>query len=692
MNLMRRAIFLSLIFVVSMLSPLAIAATTETQFKDGTTSYSHTFSQTGNGSAGVVSIPYGADVTSAQFNLRGDASQTSWTNFSTNDHYGGEGDERIQGKSSSAPSPFQTVYRDNLEATGQSLYLKGNPTQYSPQFSSSSQVSQIGSATMNTTGEFVALSDQGYVSPTKQYSDITVSGGSWTYTGVVIPVSDDQIHVLRYTSTSMTGSPTIQRYNATTGVYLGTASMSYGSPCNTNAYRSIHDADIYNGEIYTAHYSYYSVAKWRLNAAKTSWTCQAMYSYNYPNYVTGVDFDDTTGKMYVAIYDTSARNHYVKEVNPASPTVVYNSWLMLSTSYYYDYGAGLTVSMPNIAYNIYYYNTGYKSVHYHYSMQNGFLNPQGQRTMPGGGHYGMVDTDDHKVYFSCHYYASSAYCSQGQRKIHVYGDGAHFDVRTSSASNQMIVGQAVSVTQAIDSLTLDGVFGSTPTGTSIRVDLSNDGGTTWRAASIGQKIIFPNTGTSILWRATLNGSASKTPVLGDIALSYTTNYQTSGYYYAYQYVGSGAKTTVAATINWTETGPSNTAVKVNLGYSSSTACTSGSSGVVSFTSPNQTKSMTGTGYYLCLRIELSTSQSRYTPSLTDLTIAMHSNAPQQPGIDIDGTNVFTWPAQNGALLGPLTVTSSSYPDIVDTLNKAIPDSGAGVLVTGLNPWVESCTV
>ena len=127
---MRRAIFLSLLFVVSMLSPLAIASTTETQFKDGSTSYSHTFSTTGNGTAGVVSIPYGAEVTSAEFNLRGDASQTSWTNFTTNDHYGGEGDTRIQGKSSSAPSPFQTVYRDNLEVTGQSVYLKGNPTQY----------------------------------------------------------------------------------------------------------------------------------------------------------------------------------------------------------------------------------------------------------------------------------------------------------------------------------------------------------------------------------------------------------------------------------------------------------------------------------------------------------------------------------------------------------------------------------
>jgi hypothetical protein len=677
-EIMRRAIFLSLLFVVSMLSPLAIASTTETQFKDGSTSYSHTFSQAGNGTAGVVSIPYGAEVTSAEFNLRGEASQTSWTNFSTNDHYGGEGDSRIQGKSSSAPSPFQTVYRDNLEVTGQSVYLKGNPTEYSPRFSSSNQVSQIGSATINTTGEFVALSDQGYVSPTKKYSDITVSGGSWTYTGVTIPVSDDQIHVLRYTSTSMTGLPTIQRYNATTGVYLGTASISYGSPCNTNAYRSIHDADIYNGDIYTAHYSYYSVSKWSLNSAKTQWTCQAMYNYNYPNYVTGIDFDDNTGKMYVAIYDTSAQNHYVKEVNPASPTVVYNSWLMLSTSYYYDYGAGLTVSMPNIAYNIYYYNTGYKSIHYHFSMQNGFLNPQGQRTMPGGGHYGMVDTEDHKVYFSCHYYAS--YCSQGQRKIHVYGDGAHFDVRSSSVSTQMIVGQTVSLSQAVDSITLSGVFGSTPTGTSIQVDISNDGGTTWKRAAIGQKVTFLNTGNSMTWRATLNGSASKTPVLGDVALSYTTNYQTSGYYYAYYYVGSGTKTTVAATVDWIETGPSSTSVKVNVGYSSSTSCGSGQSGVVSFTSPNQTKSMSGTGYYLCLRIELSTSQSRFTPSLTDLKIALHSNAPQQPGIDIDGKNVYKRSPQNGALLGPLTVTSTTSGNtILNTLNGAIPDTGSGIV-------------
>ena len=90
--------------------------------------------------------------------------------------------------------------------------------------------------------------------------------------------------------------------------------------------------------------------------------------------------------------------------------------------------------------------------------------------------------------------------------------------------------------------------------------------------------------------------------------------------------------------------------------------------------------MTGTGYYLCLRIELSTSQSRFSPSLTDLTIALHSNAPQQVGIDIDGKNVYKRSAQSGALLGPLTVTSSTSGNtIVSTLNTAIPDTGSGIV-------------
>ena len=76
---MQRAIFLVAVFLLSLLSPLAGAATTETQFKDGTTSYSHTFSQKGEGPAGIVTLPIGAAVSAASFSLRGEASTTTYT-------------------------------------------------------------------------------------------------------------------------------------------------------------------------------------------------------------------------------------------------------------------------------------------------------------------------------------------------------------------------------------------------------------------------------------------------------------------------------------------------------------------------------------------------------------------------------------------------------------------------------------
>ena len=376
------------------------------------------------------------------------------------------------------------------------------------------------------------------------------------YTGVVVPINSSEIHVIRYSSQYISNAPaSIDRINANTGAYLGTASYTTGT-CGSSATRSIHDADVYNGNVYTAHYSYYMVNKWEVgwNQAGTQvqWVCKNSYNYQYPNYITGVDFDDETGKMYISTYDNSAQNHYLKEVNPASPTVVTGTWLMTSTSYYYDHGAGLSVSMPNVMYNIYYMQTDYKSVHHHFTMASGLLSSQGERLMPGGGHYGIVDTDDHKVMFSCHW-SSTSYCSQGLRKIHTYGDGAHYDVRSTSQTSQLIVGQTTSISRAINSINVEGIFGSTPTGTSIRVDVSNDGGVTWKSGSVGQKVNFVNAGTSIKWRATLNGSASKTPVLGDVVLTYTTNYQTSGWYYAYQYTGSGSSNVIAATVDWNET-------------------------------------------------------------------------------------------------------------------------------------------
>ena len=128
MTIMHRALFLTLVFVLSVMSPLAGAATTETQFKDGTTSYEHTFSQKGVGPAGVVALPIGAEVQSATFNLLGEASTTTYTNFTTDAHYGGAGDTDYTSSSTSSPSPFTYARRDNFEVDSQTVSLKGPRT------------------------------------------------------------------------------------------------------------------------------------------------------------------------------------------------------------------------------------------------------------------------------------------------------------------------------------------------------------------------------------------------------------------------------------------------------------------------------------------------------------------------------------------------------------------------------------
>ena len=79
--------------------PFASGATTETQFQSGTSSYTQTFMGSGNGTAGDLSIPFGAEVTAAEFKLRGEASRTSYTNFTTNAHFGGSGDGTWSGLS-----------------------------------------------------------------------------------------------------------------------------------------------------------------------------------------------------------------------------------------------------------------------------------------------------------------------------------------------------------------------------------------------------------------------------------------------------------------------------------------------------------------------------------------------------------------------------------------------------------------
>ena len=89
---MRQAIFLTLLFVLSVMSLPAAAANAKRSSMTAPPLTNTPFSE-GAGPAGVITMPIGANVQSASFNLLGEASTTTYTNFTTNSHYGGAGDQ-----------------------------------------------------------------------------------------------------------------------------------------------------------------------------------------------------------------------------------------------------------------------------------------------------------------------------------------------------------------------------------------------------------------------------------------------------------------------------------------------------------------------------------------------------------------------------------------------------------------------
>ena len=700
MNFMRKAIFLTLIFLSSLMVPFASGATTETQFQSGTSSYTQTFMGSGNGTAGDLSIPFGAEVTAAEFKLRGDASRTSYTNFTTNAHFGGSGDGTWSG---TPPSPFTSGSRSNVDVSNGEMSLRGNPSLADIDMARTQQIQSKGSAVQNTTGQFLANGDQGYTGLTKNFPVRSVSTtAGWNYIGVVVQIGDEY-HVMRYTSSGMYQAPTILRVNATTGAYLGTASVNTNG-CSTSQYYRMVDATVDGSTVYTAHDSYYYLTKWTVTSTSTSvqWKCDRAYSFS-PNYVTGVDIDDATGKMWVSTYSYSAQTHYLNEVDKTSPTRINGTWTLGGSSTLPTrYGAGLIVNYPTIIYNEYdqSYKSGvgynYDSYHHYLRFNGNFIEHMGVLPVSEGGHYGLVEADGGKVSFACAYY-STAYCpSSSRHKIYSHGDGALYDARSPTSTSNMITGTAISISKPIAQFEVTSIIGYIPSGTSIEVDLSNDGGATWRNVNSGQTVTFASASTSLLWRATLNGTTTATPILDGIGVQYTTSYVTSSYMYVNQYIGSGSTTTVAATITWNATTPSGTSVRVNYGYASSSTCNTGTSGVLSWTTSQsgQTKALSPTGYYMCLRVELSTSNSQNTPTISNISVAQHADAPEESGIEIGGlldpnkptewTTPTCWkqPASDGALMGPITVThvtsSAGVNNLLKCLNDRIPDTGAGI--------------
>lgn len=653
---MKKSLFLTTIFVISVLSPMALADVTETQFQDGSTSYTHTFSGTGDGFAGNLTFPYGAEVSSATFDIAGEPSSTSWANLTTNSDFGGAG----TGQWSGIPPGFAYGSRSNLDVGNDQVQLVGNPTNNVNGMDRSTEATSTG--TINNTGGFAANGDQGFIGSTKPLSSFSLTSSTSNYRGFVIADGDEYVSAT-YSGTSVYTTPILKRYNSTTGAYIWTSNVSSGSCSYTTPLYSTYDATSdSNGNVWTVSYSYRILVKWSVST-NGDWTCQGTYSYSGSYYPMGVDIDEETGRMFLLMYESVYPNYnrYLYEVNPSSPTTVNGSWLLGSKEQLGSSStqpSGLLVDLPKIVTNEYYRTEGY---HNHFTLNGIFVEGMGKIKISGGGHYGMDQLGDNTFGYQCHY---SSYCSSTTNKIQRQGTGAIYEHRTVSSTSSVVTSTTTSLSRQITEITVSALVGYIPANTSIRLQVSNDGGTTWLSGIYNQKLTFTTPGSSIVWKAYLNGTSSETPVLDFVSLTYSTSYQTSGYFQIRSNYYSG-NAPVAITAWWNSTTPSGTGLQVEFQDTSTK--------IFAFSGDSKTISMTSGYIYIYVRF---TSTGTNTPTLDDLQIALHTNAPEQVGIDIGGDGSNEWTSQ-GVLLGTTTRGGTTF---VKAFNDLIPDTGAGNVV------------
>jgi hypothetical protein len=409
--------------------------------------------------------------------------------------------------------------------------------------------------------------------------------------------------------------------------------------------------------------------------------------------------------MFVSYYDSSTYptyNRYLMEVNPSNPRSINSTW-SLGTAVDYNYkttstagnqNSGLVVDLPRVILNEY---NVQGSRHHHFTMSGFNIDKMGVQEMPNGGHYGITQIDDEgKLYYSCYH---TSYCNTVQRKIHNWGDGSITDSRTPTATSTTVYGQTTTASRSVDQIKLQSAIGYMPTGTSIAIDVSNDNGATWKSISVGSTKTFASSGNKITWRATLNGTSTATPVLDQVTVQYTTNYYTSGNFYVRSNYNNPFPAYVAATIHYNATVPSGTSLSVQLGGSSSSLC---SSGLTSFGQSGLTKAFTTPSYgYICLKVSFSTSNSANTPVLEDIQVALHSNAPENPGFEIhkphpipENFNPPLSPTvgwkENGPLIGTKTINAVGATNtIIKAFNDRIPDTGAGFVDIPIDLTSES---
>ena len=705
------AIFILAILLFSTALPFASAAT-ETQFSDGSSTFTHVFSQAGDAATQGVTLPYGAEVSDVEFELEGSSSTQSWFNRTSNADFGGQGTTgSSQWGWSINQNGWNYGYRQNVKVDNGELELR--PTEETTYWSMSN-ANEIASSTggsMNTTGEYFSTAEAGY-NGMGDTSTKSMSGGTWNYMGPVVK-QGDEIHVIRYGSVSSYGGyqlSAINRFNATTGASIGTASIQYNNCSSNNVYyvtdaTSDGDGTVWMTSFYTGT-AYGAITNWSVTHSGSSLIYKCERSWTVLE-VGGISIDPITDKMYV-VQRVRLSNQYtidLWEVSRSNPNLAIQTWSLGDLSHggsttinSYVKPAGLDVQMPRISVNIYcyYYYYSYYCGEDRVSWMNVYHQrsnwPELQGEFPSSYASLGIENIDGELATTCMYGSVTSYCPSAttMRKITMRGHGATDWMGTPTSNSATITSSMQTLSRSVSELSLGTAITWEPTGTSVDFEVTNDGGTTWkRATSAGQTVTFTNAGNSLGWRAWLNGTASAAPLIDTVGLAYAATYASSGQWRSYR-ITSGSFPD-AAMVWWNATTPGGSSIDVHFRASSS--CTSGTRVSVPSSGSTVTFSqMSGSYMSLCIDLDAGTS-NQYTPTLSDINIALFENAPQDVKIDIYDTDSSTpvsctipeyeW-EYDGTLLGRTTAQSpSGSNDLEDAFNCIVPQSGSGTEVVGV---------
>jgi len=632
--------------------PFAHAATSETKFDDGNSTWSHIYTAAGGASTPGVTLPIGALITDAEFNLTGEASTTQWLNGTANQDFGGVG-------STSTSWNLNGFYarRERLDIANNDAKLVIQPTTNSLDFIGNLDINSASTtAYHNSTTGYLANGVVDIIPRSKSISpqQFTKSTG-WSSAGPSVKFGSGWFIIQNVGSTG-----SVRYYNASTG---GSSSVTLSTnSCSMNDLAGMYDAAIDgDGSVWTISYSNSRIAHW--NVSETKWTCSSSTSINSvlgrPH---GIAVDPSTDLLWVLTSDSS--NYlYLYEVDRTSLTSSNTSFAVGYRTSFMGTVAGLMVQLPRFQIATYYHTSA--SYHYPFTV-NGLLVSQGTRNQVSYGHYGLVHQSDGLLSWAPNY-ATYGY------QVRFEGSSTPFNWHNPYSKTQSIVrGTQISTGGPLQEVELLDVDTFIPSGDSIDLEISSDGGLTWKALSIGGKIKYGGTSTTLDWRAFLNGTTSTTPILGEIEFSITSKYASSGYFEFYQYYWQ-QPIPLGLRVFWNSTAPVGTTVVAFM--TTSFACpTNSPSTPLSNGQYHDLSTWASTTLRICFELRSGTSGVA-TPILDDFHVALYSNAPSDVSIDIGDDGTKDW-SRSGNLVGTVQAKSST---LISALNKAIPGTGTGVV-------------